>query len=409
MRSQTLTTKRSSDSIGCRERILLGVVGFIFFVDMLVYGIVVPVLPSLAKPAGLQFMGVGAVFACYGLAYFVFTPVAGRLVDWRGSRMVLLSGAVVLALATLVFGYASSPVELATSRVLQGAGAAATWVAGYAALVEVFPREQRGRAVGTASIGTALGVLVGPTAGGLLLEAGGPRAPFVLAAGLAAAAVLVLTVALPRSARPVRSGLADSAGSGSHMLPGLAVPWLMAGLAAGLALGAVEATLPIDLAARLDVSGITVGLLFALTTAAFIATSQGAGRLSDGGRRGPVLAAGWVTISLAMAVIGLPSAVALQAVTLTFLGAGLGAMIATIMPALADVMDVSDAQRPGTAAAAYNLSFSAGSMAGAPLAGWLADLQSFQAATLLIALVTAACGALAALARAALARHIISA
>lgn len=391
---------------GAHRRVLLGVVGFVFFVDTLVYGIVVPVLPSLAKPAGLEFLGVGAVFACYGGAYFVLTPVAGWLVDWRGSRSVFLVGAVALTLATLAFGYASSPVGLATSRVLQGAGAAATWVAGYATLIEVFPREQRGRAVSTASIGTALGVLAGPAAGGLLLEASGPRAPFLLAAGLAAAAVPALAVALPRSIRQQRS-TADGAGAGRghRVLPGLAMPWLLAGLAAGIALGAVEATLPIDLRARLHVSGVTIGLLFALTTAAFIAASQGAGRVSAGGRRAPVLTSGWVTLGVALAVMSLPSAVAVQAVALTLLGAGIGAMIATIMPALADVMDAVGAQRPGTAAAAYNLSFSAGSMAGAPLAGWLADLQSFRAATMFIAVLTLACGVLAALAHAAFTRR----
>ncbi|AGC60762.1 putative transporter [Mycobacterium liflandii 128FXT] len=389
------------------RRVVLAAVGFTFFIDMLVYGIVVPVLPRLAKPAGLEFLGVGVVFACYGLAYFVLTPVAGWLIDRRGSRSVFLSGAIILMLATLAFGYASSPVGLVTCRVLQGGAAAATWVAGYATLVEIFPREQRGRAVGLASIGTALGALLGPALGGLAYEASGPHAPFLGAAGLSALAVAALAASLPQAAGGQASG--PGMWSGERAFPGLAVPWLVAGLAVGLALGAVEATLPIDLVARFDASGVTVGLLFALTTVAFIVTSQYAGRLSDAGRRAPVLAAGWVTLGVALAVMGVPSAVGTQAAALVLLGAGLGAMIATIMPALADAMEsAGGAQRPGTAAAAYNLAFSAGTVAGGPLAGWMADLRSFQDAAMLIAVVTLTCGVLAALVHAAVVRRAVS-
>jgi DHA1 family solute carrier family 18 vesicular amine transporter 1/2 len=389
---------------GDRRRVLLGVVSFMFFVDMLLYGMVVPVLPGLAKPAGLEFLGLGALFACYGVAYLVLIPVFGWLVDRRGSRTVFLGGAVLLTVATLVFGYASNPMWLLTSRVLQGAGAAATWLAGYSTLVELFPSEQRGRAVATANIGTALGLLAGPTAGGLLFEFRGPHAPFLFAAGLAAAALLAVALAPPRLTRQLLSTAdSDGAPTGLRALQGRAVPWLIAGLAAGLALGAVEATLPLEIGTRLHASSFTIGLLFALTTAAFITTSQAAGRVSDGRRRGPILAAGWAVLGVALAVMGLPTAVELQAVALTLLGAGLGIMIATIMPALADVMESAGARRPGTAAAAYNMSFSVGSMSGAPLAGWICDLVSFRAATVLVSLVTLGCGGLAALAHAAFA------
>ncbi|GAB7146164.1 MFS transporter [Mycobacterium riyadhense] len=389
---------------GANARLLVGVVGFVFFVDMLALGIVVPVLPSLARSAGLDFLGVGLLFACYGLAYFILTPVVGWLVDSRGSRPVFLAGAILLTLSTVFFCYASSPAGLVTSRMLQGAGAAVTWVSGQATLIEMFPESQRGRVVGTANIGTALGVLLGPAAGGLLLETLGRRAPFLLGAVLAGAAVVVLAAVLPRST-PDRRSTANRGPFPVREASGRAAPWLLAGLAAGLALGAVEATLPIDGVARLHVSGVTTGLMFALTTAAFIVASQVAGRMSDGGRRVPVLAAGWVTLGVALAFSCVPSTLVVQAIVLIFLGSGLGVMNATVMPALADAMDAVGAQRPGTTAAAYNLCFSAGTMTGAPLAGWLADMQSFRVATALIAMSTLACGLLATLAYATFARR----
>lgn len=385
-------------------RVLVGVVGFAFFVDMLAYGIVVPVLPSLAKSAGLDYSGVGALFACYGVTYLILTPVAGWLVNARGTRSVFLSGAIILTLATLIFGYAGSLPGLVTSRVLQGAGATMTWVSGQTILLEMFPSDQRGRVVGTASIGTALGALLGPAAGGLLLDIGGAHAPFLLAAGMACAAVLTLMAALPRSMGNAErtAKRVPSCGRGT---PKVAVPWLLAALAAGLAFGAVEATLPIDIVARLHVSGATIGSLFALTAAVFVATSLTAGWRSDGGRRAHILVAGWATLGIALAVIGLPSTVALQAVSLAFLAFGLGTMNATIMPGLAYVMDTIGTQRAGTTAAAYNLSLSAGSATGALLAGWVAAVGTFRAATLVIALTLVACGVLAVLAHKAFARH----
>lgn len=380
------------------SRLLLGVVASMFFVDMLIYGIVVPVLPTLAAPAGLKSFEVGTVFACYGLAYFIATPIAGRLVDRRGTRGVFLTGAVVLTLATFLFGLAGDLAALVMCRMLQGAGAAAIWVAGYATLVETFAREQRGRAVATASIGTALGLLIGPVVGGLLLEMHGPRAPFVLGALLAGAAGGLLILVLPSTAHRlpptdcrIRFGLRG--------LPLAAVPWLVASLAAGLALGGVEATLPIDLSSRLRLPGTTIGLLFALTTAGFVASSQGAGRVSDCRRRARTLAAGWGGVCVGLVLLGQSAQLMGQALALLLLGAGLGAMVATILPALADAFEARGFQQPGMSAAAYNLSFSAGAMAGAPLAGALVQELSFRAATLIVALGTLACGVFAAIAR----------
>lgn len=71
------------------------------------------------------------------------------------------------------------------ARVLQGIAAAASWTAGLALLADVYPAQQRGKVMGIALSGQALGTLLGAVVGGWLYEWGGFRLPFLVAAGLA--------------------------------------------------------------------------------------------------------------------------------------------------------------------------------------------------------------------------------
>lgn len=394
-----------------RRRAILAMVSAAFFVDMLVYGIVVPVLPHVAISAGLDYSGVGSVFGCYGAAYLVMTPVVGWLTDRHGVRAVFVAGGILLMLATLVFAQARFPALLVSARLLQGLGAAATWVAGYATLGRVFAQPERGRAVGTASIGTAFGVFSGPMLGGALVEVGGLDAPFLLSAGLVAMVTVMLAAILPPSTLllPPTIGNRKYGWSGNRRLGGIAAPWLMAASSAGLGLGAVEATLPLDLVRQLHLSATTIGLLFAVLAASFTAASLGGGWLSDRWRRGPVLAMGWGIVAITLMLIGFRGSVLGQASTLALLGFGLGAMVATIMPALCDALQTAGVDRVGSAAAAYNFSFAAGLMTGAPLTGWLSNVLSFPDAAVLVGLATLVWGVLALLVHALRSRWIGSA
>lgn len=152
---------------------VLVVVILAIFADMLMYGLVVPFLPVHAESLGATQSEIGLLFASYALALFMATPLFGALSDRVGRKKMLVSGLIALAATTLIYAFATSFWVLVLARLLQGLAAAIPWTAGLALLADVFPKEERGRAMGLAMSGQAAGVLLGPPIGGCLYEAGG--------------------------------------------------------------------------------------------------------------------------------------------------------------------------------------------------------------------------------------------
>lgn len=372
-----------------RQGLLLALVTLVFFLDALTYGIVLPVLPSLGAGADLGSAGIGLVFACHGVAYLVVGPLSGWLSDRGHARGAFLAGTVSLLLATLGFGYDEGAASLFVSRFLQGAGAAAVWVAGCATLAATFPARARGHAIGVASSGTGLGALVGPLAGGALLDTGGPRAPFLVTAGLAGTTMVALAVFLPRVSE--RSLVVTPAQS--KMVLRRAGAWLLAGVAVGIGFGAIGAALPVDLVRRLGLSGSTVGLLFAATSLVFVVSTQSFARVADRAHRSTIVAVGWLIVVVALAVLGLPATPGGVLSVTAVLGIGLGMMSAPMLPALSDALETGDDARPGRAVVAYNLSVGAGIALGAALVGVLGGVLPFARVMPLVALALLVCGA----------------
>ena len=167
-----------------RETSALIVVSMAIFVDMFLYGVTVPIIPSLATEYSLSSGEIGFLFGIYAAVMILLTPVIGLWVDRKGFRQPLLIGLIGLATSTIFFAYAPSFALLVIARALQGASAAATWTAGLALLAAVYPKENRGAAMGTAFSLMSAGLLLGPPIGGFLFERFGRAIPFLICAGL---------------------------------------------------------------------------------------------------------------------------------------------------------------------------------------------------------------------------------
>jgi MFS family permease len=70
------------------------------------------------------------------------------------------------------------------ARFLQGASAAATWVAGLALLADTYPSHELGSAMGLVMTAMSLGMLLGPPFGGFVYQLGGYQLPFIIASGI---------------------------------------------------------------------------------------------------------------------------------------------------------------------------------------------------------------------------------
>ena len=171
-----------------QQRASIGIVFGIVLIDMLGFGIVMPVLPQLIMQLGKLSVDQAAVWAGwlgagYATLQFVFAPIIGNLSDRFGRRPVLLASLVAFGLDYLVMWLAPSLWWLVLGRLAAGI-TGASWSAAYAFIADVSPPEKRAANFGLMGMAFGLGFIFGPVLGGLLGTLG-PRVPFLAAALLA--------------------------------------------------------------------------------------------------------------------------------------------------------------------------------------------------------------------------------
>src|SRR5262249_48531049 len=159
---------------------------FIFltvFIDLLGFGIVIPLLPVYTKAYGASESQLGILFGCFSGMQFLFAPMWGRLSDRIGRRPVLIGGLVGTAASYVLFGLANSMPLLFASRILAGFfGANISTAQAY--IADVTAPENRARGMGLIGAAFGLGFTLGPWIGGELAHVS-IHAPGFLAAGRA--------------------------------------------------------------------------------------------------------------------------------------------------------------------------------------------------------------------------------
>jgi MFS transporter, DHA1 family, tetracycline resistance protein len=172
------------------------------FLDMLGYGIILPVLPSLigelsgGSVAQAAVIGGYLVFA-YSLMQFMFGPALGNLSDRFGRRPIILIALAGLTIDYTIMGLANSLVLIFIGHTIAGiSGASVATATAY--IADITPREKRAHRFGLIGAAFGLGFIFGPVVGGLLGELGS-RWPFYAAAMLAGANLAFGFFVLPES------------------------------------------------------------------------------------------------------------------------------------------------------------------------------------------------------------------
>ncbi|MFP4976032.1 MFS transporter [Paenibacillus sp. CN-4] len=365
-----------------KQKSALLVVGLAIFLDMLIYGLVVPILPRFAEQLGANQTEIGLLFASYAVVLFIATPIFGALSDRIGRRGPMLWGLLGLAAATLLFAFADNFPMLVAARSLQGLAAAITWTSGLAIIADVYPSADRGRAMGMALSGQAAGMLLGPVAGGWLYQLGDYRLPFFVAAGLAMLDGVLRVVLLKDLPEPKADG---GLLSPFRMLRSRSLLLLAGVVVIGAGIPSVlEPTLPLHLQEHLGAQPGTIGLLFAVPTLAYGLATPLIGKLSGkfGYRR--AIAAGLAAVAICLPLAALPGSVWLQAAALALLGIAMGVVLAPSLPALADLTDESGQATYGVTFAIYNTAYSVGMLLGPLLGGTLTGAMGLKLAYLTI-------------------------
>ena len=168
-------------------------ISFIVFLDMLGFGIVLPVMPMLIHD--ISGMGIdrgaeigGLLIFIYSGMQFLFAPLIGGLSDQFGRRPVLLTTLLLMSIDYALMAIAPTLTWLVVGRAISGV-AGATWATAYACIADCVSVGERERAFGVLGGLGAAGFVLGPALGGFTGELW-TRLPFVIASGLAAAGLV---------------------------------------------------------------------------------------------------------------------------------------------------------------------------------------------------------------------------
>ncbi len=182
---------------GAPPWVRLGILFLTVFVDLVGFGIVLPLLPLYADRFGASGVQIGILVLSYSAAQLVLAPLWGRLSDRFGRRPVLIVGLLGSAASYVVFAFADSILVLLLSRVMAGAGGANISVA-QAYIADVTPPKERAGTMGLIGAAFGLGFIFGPAIGGLLAPIS-PELPGLAAAGLCASNAFLALFLLPES------------------------------------------------------------------------------------------------------------------------------------------------------------------------------------------------------------------
>ena len=177
-----------------KSRSPLAVIFLTVFIDLVGFGIIIPLSPYLAREFQASAFEMGLLMAVYSFMQFVFSPFWGRLSDRMGRRPTLLVSILGGALSYLLFAFAGSFWVLFLSRALAGLFGGNISIA-HAYIADVTPPSERSKGMGLLGAAFGLGFIFGPLIGGVLGSLGqrlGDQPPLGMSFAALGAAVLCL-------------------------------------------------------------------------------------------------------------------------------------------------------------------------------------------------------------------------
>ena len=338
--------------------------------------------PVLAPWLIAHHIGMGALgwmsFA-FSLGNLIAAPGAGYLVDRWGRRPILIIGLLTIVIVNLVTPFVDALVPFVVLRFVLGFGNAGIMPAALAATADIAPADRRAKWIGYVSGGISIGLIIGPTIGGILYDALGFAAPFYVSAVMALVAVVLVLFIVPETRPavvpaptdgPSRSGFGDIWRNPPRPLGVLAV-LLLVEFVWTFAWVATEPAMLRQLYQQYAYTATMFGAIVGVYGAATALGEFGFGGLSDRFGRFVLIAIGLgFNAAWYMGVDQYPQFGSLFVASIV---AGIGAGLIT--PAVgAAYVDISSADQRGRIAALKGMVLSLGGMLGPLFAAFTTDV-----------------------------------
>jgi MFS family permease len=374
---------RGADDIGLDENRLF-TRDFLFttlanFANAFGMQMLVATLPVYVISLGGSQTDAGLVSGALAFTALLFRPFIGWLTDaWRRLPLVLI-GTSCYGLASMVYLLAGSIPLLVLGRFIHGFGLCCYTTASNAYVADIAPLRRRAEAVGLFAAAQALGLIIGPVVGFMLVGATGFQDLFYLSGGLAFTAFFISLFARERR-RPCEIKRRPwSPRTGIVAVDALPVAWMA--LCMGMGFGTIGAFISIFAQSR----GLqNPGFFFMVQAIALLISRTFAGRLADRHGRTAAIVPGIILMSMALALLPLASGFAYFVISALLFGLGFG----TAQPAtMALLIDRVRPQQRGLATGTYFTGFDAGISIGSILLGVVSQCWGFG----IMWLISAAC------------------
>ena len=159
-------------------------------------------IPTLQRELNASASALQWIVNAYILVFAGLLLTAGSLGDRFGRRLALQAGLVIFGLASVAAGFADTSAQLIAARAAQGIGGALIMPSTLSVIVDVFPRDERPKAIGIWAGVAALGIPLGMIAGGWLIEEFSWGAIFLINAPIVVVAVVASQMLVPESRDP---------------------------------------------------------------------------------------------------------------------------------------------------------------------------------------------------------------
>ncbi len=364
---------------GHRQKMLAVACGVIF-IDMIGYGIIIPILPIYAESLGASASQIGFLFSSYSIVLLLTLLPFGLMVDKYGKKSFIVLGMLLLGISSILFATSHSLAQLVISRMLQGLSASCTWAAALPLAAAAVSESKRGLEMSSVTVATGLGTILGPVIGGL----GNIQTPFYICIGLSSLLALfsfiyVKEEGIEKQYDNLKEKLGRIVRQKEVQASCMGVGFLY------FALGMLEVLFPLYMA-DCQCKRITVGLLFGIMGIFYVIFQPVVGAWSD--RKGRILpmVLGLSIIALIIAIPFFFTTIAPWILLFIIIGLAASMVVATIYPLIADGVDLSD---QGVAYGLNSWIFSLGYLLGPWLGGILTESAGIKTPFFLCAVVLA--------------------